>query len=101
MEDYEIHVVKCMTKPRIKYVTFELAADSDKDQELVGEECTICFEEFSLGDTLARLECFCVFHKACLDNWLSRKQCCPLHYHLEEDEEEKWAGGPTSWLDGF
>lgn len=77
-----------MTKPRIKHHTFEVT-DSEEHKNLVGDECTICFEEYEIGQTLARLECFCVFHKPCLDNWLSRKQCCPLHLHFEDDEEEK------------
>lgn len=98
-EDPEIHMVKCMTKPRIKHTVFELEEpkteigegdnDNNKDKDnnnLIDEECTICFDEYKIGDKLARLECFCVFHKSCLDNWLSRKQCCPLHSHFEDDE---------------
>ena len=102
-EDPEIHMVKCMTKPRIKHTVFELEEpkmsrtelgegdnDNNKDKNsnsnLIDEECTICFDEYKIGDKLARLECFCVFHKSCLDNWLSRKQCCPLHSHFEDDE---------------
>ena len=27
------------------------------------QECVICFEEFSVGDEMGRLECFCKFHK--------------------------------------
>jgi hypothetical protein len=29
-------------------------------------ECSICFEEFEPGANLARLQCFCRFHKVCL-----------------------------------
>ncbi len=28
-----------------------------------GQECVICFEEFSVGDEMGRLECLCKFHK--------------------------------------
>jgi len=82
-EEYDLHVVKCMTKPRIKSVTFEI---SEKDTDLLEDdlECTICFDEYKLGQMCARLECFCVFHKPCLDSWLSRKQCCPLH--MKDDD---------------
>lgn len=82
-EEYDLHVVKCMTKPRIKSLTFVV---SETDTELLDpdRECMICFEEYKVGQTCARLECFCVFHKACLDNWLSRKQCCPLHMKDED-----------------
>lgn len=83
-EEYEVHLVKCMTKPRVKTVQFEV----EENSELIGEECTICFEEYEQGQICSRLECLCVYHKVCLDNWLSRKQCCPLHIHSEEDKKE-------------
>jgi len=74
-----LHVVKCMTKPRIKSVTFEVTKTDH--QELIDgdKECMICYEEYEKGQMVSRLECFCVYHKSCLENWLSRKQCCPLH----------------------
>ena len=28
-----------------------------------GQECVICFEEFTVGDEMGRLECLCKFHK--------------------------------------
>ncbi|CAF3186470.1 unnamed protein product [Rotaria socialis] len=43
------------------------------------QECAICFEPFCRQDTVARLECLCIYHKKCLDEWGQRKRCCPLH----------------------
>ena len=43
------------------------------------QECPICMVEYEVGDELARLECFCKFHKVCIDGWLTRKQECPTH----------------------
>lgn len=78
-EEYDLHVVKCMTKPRIKSVTFEVT-EIDHQELIDGDrECLICYDEYEKGQMVSRLECFCVFHKNCLENWLSRKQCCPLH----------------------
>jgi len=78
-EEYDLHVVKCMTKPRIKSVTFEVT-ETDNLELIDGDrECMICYDEYEKGQMVSRLECFCVFHKNCLENWLSRKQCCPLH----------------------
>lgn len=85
-EDYEIHVVKCMTKPRVTHDTFEVTEDGN--QAIIGEECPICLDEYEVGQMCARLECLCIFHKSCLDNWLSRKQCCPLHVHMGDDDKE-------------
>ena len=71
-DDFDVHRIKCMTKPRLKFDTFELDEATLSSME---EECTICFDEFEVGQVCARLECLCVFHKSCLENWLSRKQC--------------------------
>jgi hypothetical protein len=43
------------------------------------QECAICFEPFYQQDIVARLECLCIYHKQCLDEWGRRKRCCPLH----------------------
>ena len=37
-----------------------IGEDGDEPQE-----CVICFEEFSVGDEMGRLECLCKFHKVC------------------------------------
>ncbi|KAE8557563.1 hypothetical protein TMatcc_005027 [Talaromyces marneffei ATCC 18224] len=43
------------------------------------QECTICMEEYEVGDKLARLECLCKFHKSCIVGWFERKKECPVH----------------------
>lgn len=44
-------------------------------------ECVICFEEFEIGDAIARLECLCRYHKHCIWEWFDRKGNgdCPIH----------------------
>ena len=54
------------------------------EKDCVGEdgnvqECSICMVEYDVGDLLARLECLCKFHKACIVEWFGRKQECPVH----------------------
>lgn len=45
-------------------------------------ECTICLEEFEVGVPMARLECLCRFHKACISAWFVKNPgCCPVHQH--------------------
>lgn len=45
-------------------------------------ECTICLEEFEVGDQMARLECFCRFHRLCIDSWfVNHPGRCPIHQH--------------------
>ncbi|OJD16042.1 hypothetical protein AJ78_03755 [Emergomyces pasteurianus Ep9510] len=43
------------------------------------QECTICMEDYEVGHALARLECLCKFHKACIVGWLEKKMECPVH----------------------
>lgn len=45
-------------------------------------ECTICLEEFTVGVPMARLECLCRFHKACISAWfVNHPGRCPVHQH--------------------
>ncbi|KYK58288.1 hypothetical protein DCS_05301 [Drechmeria coniospora] len=45
-------------------------------------ECTICLEEFAAGVPMARLECLCRFHRACISAWfISHPGRCPVHQH--------------------
>ena len=38
------------------------------------QECTICMEEYEVGDQLVRLECLCKFHQTCIVEWFERKR---------------------------
>jgi len=45
-------------------------------------ECTICLEEFTVGVPMARLECLCRFHRACISVWfVDHPGRCPVHQH--------------------
>jgi hypothetical protein len=44
-----------------------------------GIECTICYDEFEEGNVIARMDCFCIYHKKCIDSWLKKHPKCPLH----------------------
>lgn len=45
-------------------------------------ECSICLEEFEAGVAMARLECLCRFHRACINAWWERHPGrCPMHQH--------------------
>lgn len=54
-DDVEVHLVMCITKPRIAYNKDVLNANKG--------ECSICFDEMTSGDTIARLPCLCIYHK--------------------------------------
>ena len=43
-------------------------------------ECTICFDNYEVGQDMARLECFCRFHLTCIKRWwITKNGQCPLH----------------------
>ncbi|OWP07054.1 hypothetical protein B2J93_7788 [Marssonina coronariae] len=45
-------------------------------------ECTICLEEFEVGELMGRLECFCRFHYKCIQQWfVGHPGQCPVHQH--------------------
>ncbi|KAL2918785.1 hypothetical protein HK105_201619 [Polyrhizophydium stewartii] len=51
-------------------------------------ECSICLEEFEKGQRIARLNCLCMFHEACIKAWFTNpkygKQMCPVHFKLTD-----------------
>ncbi|MXQ85241.1 hypothetical protein E5288_WYG014486 [Bos mutus] len=60
-DEMDLHLVMCLTKPRITYNEDVLSKDAG--------ECAICLEELQQGDTIARLPCLCIYHKGCIDEW--------------------------------
>ena len=41
-------------------------------------ECSICLEDFILGDKIIYLPCFHFFHTECIEAWAKRSKKCPL-----------------------
>ncbi|KAL5562455.1 hypothetical protein UlMin_032202 [Ulmus minor] len=41
------------------------------------EDCSICLERFTDGDSLKRLPCQHRFHAFCLDPWIRIRRNCP------------------------
>ena len=39
--------------------------------------CSICFEEFKLGETTSRLPCGHYYHNICISEWLKLQNSCP------------------------
>ncbi|CAL8102040.1 unnamed protein product [Orchesella dallaii] len=71
-DDIEVHLVMCLTRPRLNY-------NEDFLEESKGDECVICLEELEAGQVIARLPCLCVYHKACIDEWFQINRSCPEH----------------------
>ncbi|MGH0124529.1 UNVERIFIED_CONTAM: hypothetical protein FKN15_074127 [Acipenser sinensis] len=72
-DEMDLHLVMCLTKPRITYNEDVLTKDAG--------ECAICLEELVQGDTIARLPCLCIYHKGFPTSLL--KQICPNNERLQ------------------
>lgn len=59
------------------------------DDEMVGEPCMICLEEFSVGDSIRTTPCNHTFHSACLKRWMGVKLACPLCQTDWSSDEKK------------
>jgi hypothetical protein len=42
------------------------------------ENCPICLSSYHQGERLRRLPCLHLFHRACIDRWLSKQDTCPV-----------------------
>ena len=42
------------------------------------EKCSICLEDFNIGDTLNELNCNHFYHKECINNWIKSNNNCPM-----------------------
>ncbi|OOF90984.1 hypothetical protein ASPCADRAFT_58352 [Aspergillus carbonarius ITEM 5010] len=63
----------------VRLVVFKATEKDCIGQDGGLQECTICMEEYEVGQSLVRLECLCKFHKRCIVEWFERKKECPVH----------------------
>mmetsp|Transcript_6442 Transcript_6442/g.11513 ORF Transcript_6442/g.11513 Transcript_6442/m.11513 type:complete len:165 (-) Transcript_6442:122-616(-) len=58
--------------------THELTQEDITAAQGEQKACSICMEEFAVGDKQRTMPCFHRFHQACLDEWLTRNGTCPI-----------------------
>ena len=49
-----------------------------KEDELLLNECIICLENYKKDDKISILSCDHYYHTKCLNEWLKKKEECPL-----------------------
>ncbi|KAI8866867.1 hypothetical protein GQ42DRAFT_127619, partial [Ramicandelaber brevisporus] len=55
------------------------SSKQNEDNDSNETNCSICIEEFSIGDQVRTLPCRHTFHASCIDPWLSTTNAtCPL-----------------------
>ena len=65
---------KCYEKQRLLTMT---VTDDDLD-DLLLSDCSVCLEDFVVGDELMILPCHHNFHSTCAKEWLKSNNSCPL-----------------------
>ncbi|KAJ3413268.1 hypothetical protein HDV05_008254 [Chytridiales sp. JEL 0842] len=99
-EEAEEHVARCLSSADDGSLVAGVSSSSPNDKKstvVVGggsqyvdyivkdgmavKECVICFEDMRPGNVLVRMDCFCVYHKHCVEGWFQRKKSCPVHAH--------------------
>ncbi|XP_047261633.1 E3 ubiquitin-protein ligase RLIM isoform X2 [Capsicum annuum] len=68
---------KCIRKSIYQAIPSEMwEFGSNENEDEV--KCTICQEEYVIGDEIGRLECEHGYHLECVKHWLSLKNWCPI-----------------------
>ena len=65
---------KCYEKKRLLTMT----VGSDDMDDLLLSDCSVCLEDFVIGDKLTILPCYHNFHSSCVKEWLRHSHNCPL-----------------------
>lgn len=55
----------------------DVLPDSNSSSDKDDTECTICMEDFEVGDNIRYLPCMHFYHQVCIDSWLMRSFTCP------------------------
>jgi len=59
---------------RSRFVVQQLTSDLNSSIE-----CAICLDPFMEGQSVARVDCMCLFHSCCFNEWMKRSPYCPSH----------------------
>ena len=58
-------------------------------ERILSDRCTVCQENYKIGDKITNLPCGHCFHKDCLVPWLRQRNTCPLCRFKLKTEDEK------------
>ncbi|KAF5456585.1 hypothetical protein F2P56_026052 [Juglans regia] len=66
----------------LKKSIYESIVPKDEDMGCSGDKddvkCSICQEEYVVGDEMGRLQCQHLYHLGCIQQWLRLKNWCPI-----------------------
>jgi len=64
--------------PPLTYFEIKKILIRMKDRKFLVSSCTVCLDPISDKTVCRLLSCYHIFHKECIDDWLSRQQNCPM-----------------------
>lgn len=71
-----IEKIKTKRKQQLKQISYKKIKENDPVLE---ETCSICLENFQVGEYKRKLKCCHTFHKKCIDHWFkSDHSDCPM-----------------------
>lgn len=76
-QDRVISQVRRATKKAFRMMPTRILRDGDEELDSAFGRCAICLEGYKLWDMVRVLPCSHLYHKSCVDMWLSRKPACP------------------------
>ncbi len=59
---------------------------SNKDAKT---QCAVCWEDYTLGESVRQLNCDHCYHEGCIVPWLELHGTCPVCRQTQEDPEQK------------
>ncbi|KAL2934198.1 E3 ubiquitin-protein ligase MBR1 [Bienertia sinuspersici] len=72
----EDQIGRCLRKAKLS-VLHEMPSQPHISAEIEGK-CSICQEEYEAEEEVAKLECEHAYHLQCIEQWLVRKNACPV-----------------------
>jgi len=69
-ESVSMEIFKNLPKKKIKCQEDALIKDKAK--------CTICLEDYTVGNKVVTLPCLHIFHEKCIKKWFGEKSTCPV-----------------------
>ena len=76
-----------LTKRQLAELPVSLFAKTQSENNKDQMKCTICQMEFEDGDEIRTLRCLHIFHKPCIDKWLTTRQgSCVLCMVVQVDK---------------
>lgn len=75
-DENEVKFLKGVSETETSRLPFIII--KNKDLHFLEKSCSICLDQFQIGDSMVTIPCFHQFHKECISKWLHEKANCPI-----------------------